>query len=135
MQLCATNKGKDYIQLVNIIGRLYQIRDDYINLKSESYMRNKSYCEDLSEGKFSLPIIHSIRTTANNSSDRQLINILKQRTHDIDLKRYAVQLMESSGSFEYTLKLVRDTYAEAMAETNRLGGNQKLQDILKQLYI
>ena len=37
------------------------------------YRANKSYCEDLTEGKFSFPIIHAIRA---DFSDTSLLSIL-----------------------------------------------------------
>lgn len=98
--------------LVNTIGLLFQIRDDYMNLSSTEYTENKGLCEDLTEGKFSYPIIHSIRS---NPSNRQLINILKQKTMDDEVKKYAVKYMESTGSFEYCRNILRDLNEKAMA--------------------
>jgi geranylgeranyl diphosphate synthase type 3 len=89
--------------LVNLIGLIYQIRDDYMNLSSSEYSLNKGMCEDLTEGKFSFPIIHSIRSDFSN---KQLLNILGQKTTDHDVKRYAVSYMERSGSFEYTRRVI-----------------------------
>ncbi|KAL8826816.1 MAG: hypothetical protein Q9170_007257, partial [Blastenia crenularia] len=77
-----TNKT-DYIPLVSIIGLLFQIRDDYLNLESETYTSNKGLCEDLTEGKFSFPIIHAIRKEPAN---KQLINILRMKTSDEEVK-------------------------------------------------
>jgi len=37
------------------------------------YEANKSYCEDLTEGKFSFPIIHAIRSSPDNN---QVLSIL-----------------------------------------------------------
>ncbi|EPQ26750.1 uncharacterized protein PFL1_05729 [Pseudozyma flocculosa PF-1] len=54
----------DLLPLVNLIGLLFQIRDDFMNLQSSKYAENKGFCEDLTEGKFSFPIIHSIRASA-----------------------------------------------------------------------
>ena len=54
-------KERDYTPLVNTIGLLFQIRDDYLNLTSTAFTANKGLCEDLTEGKFSFPVIHSIR--------------------------------------------------------------------------
>ncbi len=62
-----------------------------MNLQSEEYAENKSFCEDLTEGKFSFPIIHAIR---QNPSDHRLVNILKQRTTQNATKMYAVSYME-----------------------------------------
>ncbi|KAL6863906.1 geranylgeranyl pyrophosphate synthase [Trichoderma novae-zelandiae] len=93
----------DCVPLVDIIGLIFQIRDDYMNLSSSEYSHNKGMCEDLTEGKFSFPVIHSIRA---DPVDLQLINILKQKTTDVQVKRYAVSYMDSKGSFEYTRQVV-----------------------------
>lgn len=103
-----TRNTRDCVPLVNILGILFQIRDDYLNLCSPSYTTNKGLCEDLTEGKFSFPIIHSIRS---NPSNLQLLNILKQKTTDEQVKQYAVKYMESTGSFEYCKKVLK-TLAE-----------------------
>ena len=52
----ATNM--DCVPLVNTIGLLFQILDDYKNLHDTTYTANKGMCEDLTEGKFSLSLIH-----------------------------------------------------------------------------
>jgi len=39
----------------------------------------------------------------SNPHDNVLINILRQRTEDIDLKRHAVECMKRSGSLAYTV--------------------------------
>ena len=112
MQAESTEKGRrDCVPLVNIMGLVFQICDDYLNLSSTIYTQNKGLCEDLTEGKFSFPIIHSIRS---NPSNLQLINILKQKTQDDEVKRYAVKYMESTGSFEYCRKVVKELRAKAV---------------------
>ncbi|KAK4241634.1 hypothetical protein C8A03DRAFT_40989 [Achaetomium macrosporum] len=93
----------DCVPLVNIIGLIFQIADDYHNLFSKEYTANKGMCEDLTEGKFSFPVIHSIRS---NPGDMQLLNILRQKTEDVEVKRYAVAYMQSTGSVEYTRRVV-----------------------------
>ena len=93
----------DCVPLVNIIGLIFQIADDYHNLFHPTYTANKGMCEDLTEGKFSFPVIHSIRA---NPNDRTLLNILRQKTTDEEVKRYAVKYMEGTGSFEYTRRVV-----------------------------
>ena len=55
-----TNKDSSFTSLVNNLALYFQIRDDYINLADEEYMKIKTFCEDLTEGKFSFPIIHCI---------------------------------------------------------------------------
>ncbi|KAF7712122.1 Geranylgeranyl pyrophosphate synthase [Penicillium ucsense] len=107
-----SSTGKDCVALVNVMGLIFQICDDYLNLANTTYTKNKGMCEDLTEGKFSFPIIHSIRS---NPSNHQLLAILKQKTQDEEVKRYAVQYMHSTGSFEHTRRVVRDLHERALA--------------------
>ncbi|KAI9823757.1 MAG: geranylgeranyl pyrophosphate synthetase [Thelocarpon impressellum] len=102
----------DCVPLVNLIGLLFQIRDDYMNLSSTQYTQNKGLCEDLTEGKFSFPVIHSIRSDPQNL---QLINILKQRSADDEVKRYAVAYMQTTGSFEYCRRVLAGLTERAKA--------------------
>ncbi|GFF51902.1 geranylgeranyl pyrophosphate synthase [Aspergillus udagawae] len=104
--------GIDCVSLVNVMGLTFQICDDYLNLSNKTYTQNKGLCEDLTEGKFSFPIIHSIRSNPRNL---QLINILKQRTQDEEVKLYAINYMESTGSFAYTRKVVRELRDKAIS--------------------
>lgn len=129
MQQFSENKA-DFVPLVNSIGLYFQILDDFINLQSKAYMENKSFCEDLTEGKFSFPIIHCIRS---NARDTQLINILKQRTEDVLIKKHAVSYMKSCGSFEYTKKKILSLYDNVLEELAKLGGNDDLKQIMSDL--
>jgi len=111
MQAESPEKGRiDCVPLVNLMGLVFQICDDYLNLSSGTYTKNKGLCEDLTEGKFSFPVIHSIRS---NPANLQLINILKQKTTDDGVKRYAVAYMETTGSFDYSRKVVKELKAKA----------------------
>lgn len=96
---------------MNVIGALFQIRDDYLNLSSTEYTSNKGLCEDLTEGKFSYPIIHAIRS---NPQNLQLINILKQKTENEEVKKYAVKYMQDMGSFEYSRKMIKELKEKAL---------------------
>lgn len=90
-----SESDKDFSKLTAILGLYFQIRDDYCNLTSEEvwwqlftfiafrrakfsfysfwlfqYSESKSFCEDLTEGKFSFPIIHAVN---NQKQDRQVL--------------------------------------------------------------
>ncbi|GAA5838282.1 hypothetical protein JCM9279_003187 [Rhodotorula babjevae] len=122
---------RDYVPLANLIGIIFQIRDDYVNLQSAEYTANKGFCEDLSEGKFSFPIVHAIRADTTN---RQLLNILRERPSSPGPKTYAVSYMETrTGSFAYTRDVLRRLMQQARAEVARLGGNAGVEQILDKL--
>ena len=42
------------------------------------------------------------------------MNILKQKTEDLEVKRYAVNYMESTGSFEYCRVVLRELKQKAL---------------------
>ena len=71
MQLFSQDKSNKYDGLIDAIGLFFQIRDDYANLCSKEYADSKSFCEDLTEGKFSFPIIHNMK---NNPNDDRLLS-------------------------------------------------------------
>jgi geranylgeranyl diphosphate synthase, type III len=86
-------------------------------------------CEDLTEGKFSFPIIHSIRARPENM---QLLNILKQKTDDEQVKRYAVKYMEGTGTFEYCRKVLETLMQRARRLVEELDdGEDKGKGVLR----
>ncbi|EDQ91858.1 uncharacterized protein MONBRDRAFT_35977 [Monosiga brevicollis MX1] len=137
MQLFSDDK-RDFGPLLKTFSLYFQIRDDYANLQSDEYAANKSFCEDITEGKFSFPIIHCIR---QSPTEHQLLNILKQRTDDRDLKLHCLRCMERTGSFTYThrfytlrqVDVLNDLERTARAQIAELGGNDTLVAILDTL--
>ncbi|ORY80232.1 isoprenoid synthase domain-containing protein [Leucosporidium creatinivorum] len=133
MMAASPEPPRDFVPLANLIGIIFQIRDDYVNLQSVEYANNKGYCEDLSEGKFSFPIVHSIRA---NTSNRQILNILRERPSSADIKAYAVDYMEQrTNTFEYTRKVLATLTQQARDEVKRLGGNKGVEAILEKLVV
>ncbi|KAG7334303.1 hypothetical protein KOW79_002710 [Hemibagrus wyckioides] len=120
----------DLKPLLDALGLLFQIRDDYANLCSREYGANKSFCEDLTEGKFSFPTIHAIHTQLHST---QVQNILRQRTEDEDVKRYCVDYLEKVGSFAYTRQKLHELEKEAYRQIAELGGNPELEGLIEHL--
>lgn len=149
MQLFSTN-SMDLNPLMATLGLYFQIRDDYANLNLKEvllfikynerilfnyffkmqYAENKSFCEDLTEGKFSFPVIHAIRSRPD---DQQIISVLRQRTKDTDVKKYCVSLLEKFGSFDYTRQTLVRLDLDARHEIAKLGGNPILERVLDEL--
>ena len=122
--------GADFTTLLNRLALYFQIRDDFLNVSSVTYMQTKSFCEDLTEGKFSFPIIHAVLT---RPGDTRLLNILRQRTEDVDVKRHAVQWMVETGSIAYTRATLRTLKDDVMNDIELLGGHPRLAALLNKL--
>lgn len=77
------------------------------NVAVSQYSHNKGFCEDLTEGKFSFPVIHSIRADTSNTRlisefptadlgesypDKalELSGVLRQKPNDVNVKNWAV---------------------------------------------
>ncbi|KAA0718360.1 Geranylgeranyl pyrophosphate synthase [Triplophysa tibetana] len=129
MQLFSDWK-QDLKPLLDTLGLFFQIRDDYANLNSREYSANKSFCEDLTEGKFSFPTIHAIWSRPEST---QVQNILRQRTENMDIKRYCVDYLEKVGSFAYTRQTLVDLEADAYRLIAQLGGNPELEAVVEHL--
>ncbi|XP_052265601.1 geranylgeranyl pyrophosphate synthase-like isoform X2 [Dreissena polymorpha] len=129
MQLFTENTS-DFKPLLDNLGLYFQIRDDYANLNSKEYAQNKSYCEDLTEGKFSFPLIHAIQS---DRGDHQILSILRQRTQDNDVKKYCVDLLEKRGSFEYTKATLMQLEKEIYRQIEEFGGNAHLTGLIDEL--
>ena len=125
-----TPYGHAYIELADQMAVYFQVRDDLINLASPSYQKNKSFCEDLTEGKYSFPIIHSIHT---DPGDHRLESILKQRPSDQGLKLLAVGWMRKTGSFDYTIDFLANLHADITHRIRELGGHPTLEHIMAAL--
>ncbi|CAG8568407.1 14142_t:CDS:2 [Ambispora leptoticha] len=64
-----------------------------------------------------------------------VVNILKQHTSSLELKEYAVKLMEGTGSFRYTEQYLAKTEKKVRDEIERLGGNPVLERIMDLLSV
>ncbi|KAJ5808864.1 geranylgeranyl diphosphate synthase [Penicillium riverlandense] len=132
MSLYSTNPVKaDIISLLNQFGRYFQTRDDYQNLTSPEYTKQKGFCEDLDEGKFSLPLIHLMLSAPSNSVVRniwtqRLVNNKASLAH----KQTILELMKKSGSLQFTvdaLDLLQDKVEKSISDLEAKFGVENFQ--------
>lgn len=112
---------RDIDSLTILIGRLYQIRDDYQNLMSKEYTAQKGFCEDLDEGKYSLPLIHALQQKPQNI---QLQSILIQRRVAGHMntvhKQFVLQHLNRSGSLDFTAAVLKCLHSEIIRTIERV---------------
>jgi geranylgeranyl diphosphate synthase type 3 len=92
-------------------------------------MKDKGYCEDLTEGKFSYPIIHCVKN-GEKRGDTKLLSILRQKTEDVEVKKFAQALMREAGSLEYTRRRCTALKEEVLEEIEKLGGHEQLSALI-----
>jgi len=134
MMACGTtNIDVNYVPLVNLLGLFGQIRDDLMNLQSAEYTSKKGFADDLTEGKFSFPVIHAIHA---DTSNREVLNVLQQRPSTPTLKIYTIDYLKNhTKSFDYTLSVLDSLETQMRWEIRRLGGNQGLEQLMDMLHV
>jgi geranylgeranyl diphosphate synthase type 3 len=133
MSACATtNSDKDYASLMSLMGAFYQIRDDYMDLRSEVYTNTKGFAGDITEGKFSFPIIHGINADPTN---HQILHILEKRTTTLELKQHVIDCLEKAGSFDYTVQVLHEFERQIREEIEAFGGNKGLEALMDRLSV
>ncbi|KAF9894216.1 hypothetical protein FE257_007718 [Aspergillus nanangensis] len=129
-------------QFITQLGRFFQIRDDYKNLTSEEYTNQKGFCEDLDEGKISLPLIYCMRK-ADTGQQEALKSILQRRANGplpIEVKRFILKQMKDTGALESTLSLLRAIHTDLIRELHSLekqfeSRNQMLELMARKLWV
>lgn len=120
----ATTVG-NIIPIANLMGIIYQIRDDYLNLTDSKYSHMKGITgEDLIEGKLSLPILHCLKTTADSPVHQLLFTTTGDERKELhDLRLQCIDYMKNtSKSLEFTRNLVLE-YHQKVKELIFSDGN------------
>ncbi|KAK6530255.1 hypothetical protein TWF694_003618 [Orbilia ellipsospora] len=127
MKLEATqNKNLDVDDLLTLMGRYFQIRDDYQNLGSKDYALTKGSLTDLDEGKYSFILIHAL----NNTRDAQLRGLLELRSRTggmtAEQKKLAMTIIGRTKSMEYTQNVLKELQEEIKNRLEELEAENKL---------
>ncbi|KAL7057923.1 hypothetical protein AAHC03_016531 [Spirometra sp. Aus1] len=128
MQLFSSDK-RDFTHLLDILGLWFQVRDDFANLVDESYHDLKDFADDITEGKFSYPVVHAINAQPH---DRQVLSILRQHTSEYTVKQYCIGLLADMGSLDHTAKRLVQLETQCRNIVADLGGNPHLEAFLSE---
>ena len=93
----------------------------------------KGFCEDLTEGKFSFPVIHSIHSSSTYNNE--LLNILKMQTMNPGLKNHALWYMRTqTKSLDYTKVKLQELQEQARVMVGRIdASNSMIEGLLDKL--
>ncbi|EAW24472.1 bifunctional terpene synthase/polyprenyl synthetase family protein [Aspergillus fischeri NRRL 181] len=109
-------------QLTKLLGRWYQVRDDYQNLQDEQYTAQKGLCEDLDEGKLSYPL--TVCCNTDPTAQRIIMGILRQRLPgtplQFNVKMQILDLIRRSGALQQTWELLQKFKKQADAALSNL---------------
>ena len=95
---------------------------------------SKGYAEDLSEGKFSLPIIHTIQQSKTKYN--LILDVLRARTQDHAVKAQAIGYMRTAtGSLAYTAEVIHRLAAQIQAMLEELRGDEVIGGIIQKIMV
>jgi len=102
------------------LGVAFQMKDDVLDLTSAQFAKKKGgRGQDITEGKRSLPVIHTLRVS--NAADRKrLIEILNMHTSEQRLRDEAIAIMEKYDSIEHTKRFARRIVKTSWKEAEQL---------------
>jgi len=113
------------------IGIAFQIQDDILNLSGEEFAKGKGGLgEDITEGKRSLLIIHTLQK-ANSEDRKRLIEILDMHTVDQKLRNEAITIMKKYGSIEYAKEKARNMVKDAWRDVDKILPKSEAKEKLK----
>jgi fusicocca-2,10(14)-diene synthase/ophiobolin F synthase len=109
--------------------------------RSQWHKPAASWCEDLDEGKYTLPVIHLLQS----KQDEHLVqNILSARhmTGKMDelTKRLFLDCLQRAGSMEYTSEILQMVHKDLLLELDRVNTafgseNQEMRSLIDSLQV
>jgi geranylgeranyl diphosphate synthase type I len=95
----------------NLIGRIFQVRDDVLGIWGEEAVTGKSTTSDIRRKKQTLPVVYALNQ--GSAAARDLASLYsKPDLTDDDVSR-AVALLEETGARDHATRLADETFAAA----------------------
>jgi geranylgeranyl diphosphate synthase type I len=122
-----TDKLGEYAETIGIA---FQIKDDILNLVEGEFTEKKGLGEDITEGKRSLPVIHTLNK-ANLGDKTRLKEILEMHTTDQKLRDEAIAIIKKYNSIEYAREKANSMILEAWEGVDKLIPDSEAKEKLK----
>ncbi|MCW1297013.1 MAG: polyprenyl synthetase family protein [Candidatus Parvarchaeota archaeon] len=118
-------------KFAEMIGIAFQIQDDILNLVGEEFARGKGGLgEDITEGKRSLLVIHTLKK-ANERDRNRLIEILEMHTTDQRIRNEAIDIIKKYHSIEYAKERARELVMKAWNDIDKILPASKAKEELR----
>ncbi|KAI9727247.1 MAG: hypothetical protein M1828_006866 [Chrysothrix sp. TS-e1954] len=122
------NKDLDLCELMQLVGRFFQARDDYQNLEAAEYNKLKGFAEDIGEGKISLPMIRALQSKPHRG---RLLSILEQRKISKcmpdEMRKLVLDDIRVTGGLQHTRDIVmqmQEVVEDKVTEFEKKTGKQ-----------
>lgn len=124
------------VNYVEQLGAAFQIQDDLIAIKSESYAKERGIlAEDIHEGKRTLIVSHAYYKSDSITDEEKarMLEILDMKTTDETLLREALAILNKSGAVEYSemraKQMLSDAWAKVENDLPENPGKEKLKQL------
>jgi geranylgeranyl pyrophosphate synthase len=114
------------------IGVAFQIRDDILNLGTGKFVERKGYGDDITEGKMTLLVIHTLKK-ANAKDRKRLVEILRAKTRDKVLIEEGIGIIKKYDSFEYAERVASKLVAKAWEDVEKVLPDSSAKEKLRML--
>lgn len=95
-----------------LIGMVFQIQDDYLDVVSDEKQLGKPVGSDIVEGKMTLMVVHTL-SVASTEDKEELISILNNHSEDTENVKKAIDIFDKYGSIKYAHDIAQDNVKNA----------------------
>ncbi|RLI96794.1 MAG: hypothetical protein DRO99_03895 [Candidatus Aenigmatarchaeota archaeon] len=129
----ATPEQKETLgKFAEMVGIGFQIQDDLLSAGGSKFQDKKGYGDDITEGKRTLMVIHTLKK-ANENDRKRLIEILGMHTREKELIDEAISILKKYGSLEYAKNVARNMVEDAWKEAEPVLDDSDAKERLKSL--
>ncbi|NYZ79321.1 polyprenyl synthetase family protein [Candidatus Micrarchaeota archaeon] len=114
----------------NAVGIAFQIQDDILNIIGKEEKYGKEIGGDISEGKRTLMVIHSLEK-ASPEDKKRLVSILDEKTKDKQKINEAIDILKKYNSTEYAQKQAEKLVVKAKKGLEKLPQTEARQRLLE----
>jgi len=92
------------------LGKAFQIVDDVLDYQSDEELLGKRIGDDLSEGKMTLPLIHSLSNSSKVTNKKLRDIVSNNNVEEIDT---VLEIFQETGSIDYTINRAKEISKKA----------------------